>query len=53
MDEADDMFRTTEKCQVFERALSILQAMNPSMASDYLYNVVKGFESVSFTLITT
>ncbi len=52
MDEADDMFRTTDRRQVFERALSKLQAMNPSMASYYLYNAVIGFKSVPFSLIS-
>ena len=33
VDEADDMFRTTERHQVFEQALQKLLGLNPSMAS--------------------
>ncbi len=33
VDEADDMFRSTERHQVFEQALQKLLRLNPSMAS--------------------
>ncbi len=40
VDEADDMFRTTDRHQVFERALKKLQALNPSMVSYHMYSAI-------------
>jgi hypothetical protein len=34
VDEADDMFRTDDRHQVFEQALQELLCLNPSMASE-------------------
>ena len=40
VDEADEMFRTTDRHQVFERALAKLQALNPSMASYHVHSAI-------------
>lgn len=37
VDEADDMFRTIDRRQVFEKAFKDLRALNPSMASIHLF----------------